>query len=208
MQSLQLVGHGILSFAREERQQFATFSKWLRHEIDVQATDPTSTSAEETADKDLGLDHGLLLRYIQGALTQSKLKSLLAPTPNTDSFGSQTPSSIEETAKALERHKTQAEGSDMISIWNLLEQVKYQCSVLSSQITSWQTTNIAMDCGLILEEDEITAKDMRMSYEVNTRLSTCDYGLSNRDLKESSVSTDSMTTHIALVPKTASHQCS
>ncbi|KAB2577683.1 hypothetical protein DBV05_g3785 [Lasiodiplodia theobromae] len=77
LRCLRLLAHNVLIYAGEERRQFTAFSKWLRYEIDTQATDPSSQSAEEAADRDPGLDHGLLLAYIPGALTKSKLAPFL-----------------------------------------------------------------------------------------------------------------------------------
>ncbi|KAL8693429.1 MAG: hypothetical protein Q9218_001739 [Villophora microphyllina] len=70
---LQLLSHHLLRCAGSELQQFAAFSVWLRHEIEKQAADPTSASAQEIVDKDTDFDHGSILEYIQGAMTHSQM---------------------------------------------------------------------------------------------------------------------------------------
>jgi anaphase-promoting complex subunit 4 len=67
------MAHYILVSAGLELQQFTAFSMWLRHEIDIQAADPTSASAEEAAEKDTMIDHAKVLNYVQGAMTKSRL---------------------------------------------------------------------------------------------------------------------------------------
>ena len=70
---LQLVAHRILITTNSELSQFQAFSAWLRHEINTQAVDPSSS---ESIEKDVDIDYGRTLTYIQGAMTQSRLKDL------------------------------------------------------------------------------------------------------------------------------------
>lgn len=72
---LQLLSHHLLKSAGSELQQFGAFSVWLRHEIEKQAADPTSASAQEIAEKDMSFDHASILEYIQGAMTHSQMVS-------------------------------------------------------------------------------------------------------------------------------------
>lgn len=70
---LQLVSHHLLKCAGLELQQFAHFSVWLRHEIERQAADPASASAQEVVDKDTDLNYASILEYIEGAMTHSQM---------------------------------------------------------------------------------------------------------------------------------------
>ncbi|KAL8838983.1 MAG: hypothetical protein Q9170_001913 [Blastenia crenularia] len=70
---LQLLSHHLLKCVISELKQFGAFSVWLRHEIEKQAADPSSATAQEIAEKDMGFDHVGILAYIQGAMTQSRM---------------------------------------------------------------------------------------------------------------------------------------
>ena len=73
---LQLLCHTILIYASSELRQFTAFSAWLRQEVETQATDPLSTTAEENMDKDVVPDYPLIFEYVQGALKRSRLHDL------------------------------------------------------------------------------------------------------------------------------------
>lgn len=73
---LQLLCHTILIYAGVELRQFIAFSAWVRQEIETQATDPMSSAAEESIDKDVMLDYQQILDYVQGAMQQSQLFEL------------------------------------------------------------------------------------------------------------------------------------
>ncbi|KAL8822002.1 MAG: hypothetical protein Q9223_000082 [Gallowayella weberi] len=77
---LQLVAHQLLKCAVSELQQFGAFSIWLRHEIEKQAAEPNSTSAQEIAEKDMSFDHSSILEYIQGAMTHSRMLTYIGNT--------------------------------------------------------------------------------------------------------------------------------
>ncbi|KAL9602386.1 MAG: hypothetical protein Q9179_002543 [Wetmoreana sp. 5 TL-2023] len=70
---LQLLSNYLLKCADSELQEFGAFSIWLRHEIEKQAADPTSASAQEIAEKDMSFDHASILGYIQGAMRHSRM---------------------------------------------------------------------------------------------------------------------------------------
>lgn len=70
---LQLLSYRLLKCVISELKQFGAFSTWLRHEIEKQAADPTSATAQEIAEKDLSFNHADILAYIQGAMMQSHM---------------------------------------------------------------------------------------------------------------------------------------
>ncbi|KAI4201624.1 MAG: hypothetical protein LQ350_003103 [Teloschistes chrysophthalmus] len=70
---LQLVSHHLQRCVGLELQQFSHFSAWLRHEIERQAVDPGTASAQEIVDKDTDFEYGSILEYIQGAMTHSQM---------------------------------------------------------------------------------------------------------------------------------------
>lgn len=182
---LQLLAHNVLIYAGDERRQFTVFSRWLRHEIDVQATDPTSASAEEAADRDPGIDYSLLLEYIQGPMSQSNLLCYLQrqadlPSQPLDSKAL----SYEDTKRAIELSKQGAafkQEALCLDVTNAC--LQDLCSKLFLQITTWQAASTSMNCGVVLEEGEVSeARDLRMVFE---------------KLGDS----DDITTYIAIVPK-------
>ncbi|KAL0259521.1 hypothetical protein SLS55_005258 [Diplodia seriata] len=166
LRCLRLLAHNVLVYAGEERRQFTAFSKWLRNEIDTQASDPSSQSAEEAAERDPGLDHGLLLAYIPGALTKSKLApflrrqaDILDPRPELLAY---------EHVKLnmnIHRHDELIPDGSLCA-WTLQEILQSQCRELFAQMTAWQAKNSSMDCGLVLEDGAVSeARDVRMVFE-------------------------------------------
>jgi anaphase-promoting complex subunit 4 len=172
LRCLRLLGHYILQYAAEERRQFLVFSKWLRHEIDVQATDPNSASSGEMLEKDPGVNYSQLLAYIQGALSNSHLIPFLRRNPTisdeTSSRKAESPA-YEDLSKALERYKvgTLAQ-KEILDIWAMFIHLHNKSRDAFSRIARWQTSNTTMSSGLILEDETITeARDMRMVFEVS-----------------------------------------
>lgn len=78
---LHLLAHHILIHTNEELSQFMAFSKWLRHEIDMQAAEPMSQTLEELMEKTDMVDHPQTLKYIRGALTKSNLRDYIQQLP-------------------------------------------------------------------------------------------------------------------------------
>lgn len=78
---LYLLSHKILIYANDELEQFLAFSKWLRHEIDIQSAEPMSQTLEELLEKSDMIDHQRTLKYIQGAMTKSALQDFIQPAP-------------------------------------------------------------------------------------------------------------------------------
>lgn len=70
---LQLLSNQLLKCTISESRQFGAFSTWLRHEIEKQATEPTSATAQELAQKDMAFDYTSILEYIQGGMTESRM---------------------------------------------------------------------------------------------------------------------------------------
>ncbi|KAK7717006.1 hypothetical protein SLS57_006413 [Botryosphaeria dothidea] len=163
---LRLLAHNVLVYAAEERRQFTAFSRWLRHEIDTQASDPSSQTAEEAADRDPGIDHSLLLAYIPGALTKSKLapflrrqQDIINPRPELLAYDR-----VKHSMNGHREDQPILEGS--LCIWTLQEILQGQCRELFAQITAWQAANSSLSFGIVLEECKLSeARDMRMVFE-------------------------------------------
>ncbi|RAL05167.1 putative anaphase-promoting complex component Cut20/Apc4 [Aspergillus ibericus CBS 121593] len=78
---LHLLSHHILIHANEELAQFNSFSRWLRHEIDMQSAEPMSQTLEELMEKTDMVEYPQTLKYIRGALTKSKLRNFIQQLP-------------------------------------------------------------------------------------------------------------------------------
>lgn len=76
---LGLLAHKILLYTGLELRQFTAFARWLRHEIDVQAADASSSSIDELVEQSDTVDYHLVLTYIQGAMTRSALLNYIDP---------------------------------------------------------------------------------------------------------------------------------
>ncbi|KAF5862962.1 hypothetical protein ETB97_010894 [Aspergillus alliaceus] len=78
---LHLLAHHIIINTNEELSQFNSFSRWLRHEIDMQSAEPMSQTLEELQEKTDLIEYPQTLKYIRGALTKSKLRSFIQQLP-------------------------------------------------------------------------------------------------------------------------------
>lgn len=164
---LRFLGHQILIHASQEKRRFQVFSKWLRFEIDTQATDPSSTSAEEAADQDPMVDYSLLLPYIQNGLANSALKPFLEKTEN-DSLD--VLQAYDVLRKAFEQQTPlPRSGGPALSAFATFQSTRELCDILFTHITAWMSGNTRMAHGLMLEEGakgSITA--MRTIYTVSS----------------------------------------
>ncbi|KAL8852821.1 MAG: hypothetical protein Q9221_002330 [Calogaya cf. arnoldii] len=169
---LQLLAHRLLKCAISELQQFAAFSTWLRHEIEKQAADPTSASAQEIAEKDMGFDHSSILDYIQGAMQHTQM---LAYTSN-EADGERPWDLEDEGRPVFELYKSQMnnESSGFRSqrpLPGLSGMIKYfekQSGVFFEHISETQRRNVQIGVPISLGVGVPTCADMRMVDEVGT----------------------------------------
>lgn len=165
---MRLLAHLVLQYANEESRQFLIFSKWLRHEIDIQALDPSSASAEETSQQDMGTDYSQLLAYIERPMEESKLESFISM-PKEDSPATVTDSSTyEDMKKSIDAFKKQESGNfGIINIHSHFSEWQHQNRTLVDQITSHQRASSAMSCGIVLETGDVMASDLRAVSETS-----------------------------------------
>ena len=78
---LHLLAHSILIHTNEELKEFLSFSRWLRHEIDVQSAEPLSQTQEELLERADTIDYPTTLKYVRGALTKSALRDFIRQLP-------------------------------------------------------------------------------------------------------------------------------
>ena len=169
---LQLLSHNVLISASSELRQFVAFSAWLRQEIDIQATDPTSASAEETAEKDSMLDHTEILDYIQGAMLQSRLVELFniqssddkRPQQDLASEGRLIYQAYKKEVKAYSQGKLPEK--KLPGLDSLTARLDTQCSVLFNRIAETQRRQVRVGSPTLLQEGCSKHVDMRMVVEV------------------------------------------
>lgn len=78
---INLVSAKILTYVVEELDLFATFSAWLRHEIDRLASDSSASPSDDVLEKEATIDHSKVLLYIQTVMTTSRLSVFLQEHP-------------------------------------------------------------------------------------------------------------------------------
>ena len=168
LKNLRLLAHTIQLYASDEKRQFAVFSKWLRYEIDFEATEPGSQSREEMEGRDPGVDVGALLEYIRFSLTKSDIAPYLKPELELEEkLRGEAPCSYEETRKAVDLLKQEARYKEQaVCLDHVLRHFREGCSGVFQGISGWQAESTRMDCGVVVEEGEVGVVDVRMVHEV------------------------------------------
>lgn len=168
---LQLLAHQLLKCAVSELQQFAAFSTWLRHEIEKQAADPTSASAQEIAEKDMSFDHSGILDYIQGAMQHTQM---LAYTLNEVDGGR--PWDLEdEGGPIFELYKGQMNNESsgfrsqpqLPGLAGMIQHFEKQSGVFFEHISETQRRSVQIGVPISLGVGNPTCADMRMVDEVS-----------------------------------------
>ncbi|KAF2466324.1 uncharacterized protein BDR25DRAFT_293734 [Lindgomyces ingoldianus] len=168
LKNLRLLAHTTLLYTGDEKRQFGMFSKWLRYEIDFEATEAGSQSREEMEGRDPGVDIAMVLEYIRHGLRKSDLSPYLRPEANLHPHQqNQPPSSYEDTRKAIELLKDEASYKEEgLCLEHVFRHLREQCARLFQQISGWQEKSTTMDCGVVVEEgDGSVALDVRMAFE-------------------------------------------
>ncbi|ORY05896.1 anaphase-promoting complex, cyclosome, subunit 4-domain-containing protein [Clohesyomyces aquaticus] len=168
LKNMRLLAHTTLLYAGDEKRQFGMFSKWLRYEIDFEATEPGSQSREEMEGRDPGVDIAMVLEYIGHGLRKSDLTPYLRPQADlNEQQQGRPPSGYEETSKAVELLKEDASYiEEALCLEQVLKHLQGQCGKLFHQIGGWQEKSTTMDCGVVLEEgDGWEALDLRMVFD-------------------------------------------
>jgi anaphase-promoting complex subunit 4 len=168
LKNLRLLAHTTLLYAVDEKKHFASFSRWLRYEIDFEATEPDSQSRVEMEAKDPGVDIAVVLEYIQFGMTTSDLGPFLKAARDVVGKG-KAGVGYEETRKAIVGLKEGAAYNvEALCLEGVLDAFGKGVHGLLKQVSAWQKDNVSMDCGVVLGEgDGAAALDVRMVYEVS-----------------------------------------
>lgn len=178
---LNLLSHKILIHSGREIREFAAFSRWLRHEIDLQGADPLSATMEELIEKSDTIDYSQSLSYIQGAMTRSALEDYIQTPPKHSSPPSpssarwdttQLDSSFYDTYKRLlqlhdEEKYNATKKVNLPPFIDLTSRLVSQCEKVFAQIAETQRRGILHRSPLALDADcDPDAMDMTMDFEV------------------------------------------
>ncbi|KAL4970354.1 putative anaphase-promoting complex component Cut20/Apc4 [Aspergillus stella-maris] len=179
---LHLLAHHIIIHTNEELTQFHSFSRWLRHQIEMLSAEPMSQTLEELMEKTDLVDYPLTLRYIRGALTKSALQRFIQqlpmmgfarPAPASDDKWAPTKDdnrSFYDTFKKLLEQQSQtsetAEPVDLPKINNLTKRLGIQFEKVFSQIAVTQRRGILHRSPLVFHQDcDKSVFDSTMRYE-------------------------------------------
>lgn len=167
---LQLVAHRILITAGLELRQFQAFSGWLRQEIDIQATD---SSSSETTEKDINVDHASTLEYIQGPMLKSQLITLfnlMEPGEQPLQWALEAEKrSLMELYKREYRLMSDADFSNkrLPGLDALMGHLDNQCQTVFNRIAQTQKRNVRFGVPISLGAGVPQCMDMRTIVEVS-----------------------------------------
>lgn len=179
---LHLLAHNILIHTNEELAQFNAFSRWLRHEIDMQSAEPMSQTLEELMEKTDLVEYPRTLKYIRGALTKSTLRNFIQqlpmigqprpPAPENDKWApTGHDRSFYDTFKKLMEHQAQGSGDatseEIPKVNDLTRRLGLQFEKVFGQIALTQRRGILHRSPLSLHPDcDQDVIDVTMRYEV------------------------------------------
>ncbi|KAL1953234.1 hypothetical protein VTO42DRAFT_3376 [Malbranchea cinnamomea] len=158
---LNLMAHKLLIHCRRESREFGAFSKWLRHEVDLQTADPLSNTAEEEMEKSDTIDYVQTMNYVRGAMTRSALLSFIRPAqPDSEqgqaSLSNERDGSFYESFKNTLRQQDQNksdEHTNLPTLRDLITRLKTQCDKVFKQIAETQKRGVLHRSPLRLSSD-------------------------------------------------------
>lgn len=171
--SLQLLAHHILIAANSELRQFAAFSAWLRREIEVQSTEPSSASSHDSVENDVNIDHISTLDYLQGPMLRSRLADLFnIPTANDTrpkwDLADEGTSLYELYKKEIKLATSGVSAGRQIPGLNaLITHLGAQCNVVFTRIAETQRRHVRFGAPIPLGKGIPTSLDMRMVMKVS-----------------------------------------
>ena len=170
---LQFLAHRILIATCSELRQFSAFSTWLRQEIDTQAADSTSPSAQDAVEKDGLIDHARTLEYIGGAMMQSQLIGFFNMQPQLDKrlkwdLAAEGRSLYELYKRELNEFSQGTKSDKQLpGLDALIAHLDAQCNLVSGRIAETQRRNVRFGAPIYLGNWVPVCKDMRMVNEVS-----------------------------------------
>ncbi|KAL8943883.1 MAG: hypothetical protein Q9216_000777 [Gyalolechia sp. 2 TL-2023] len=170
---LQLLSYRLLKCVISESKQFGAFSTWLRHEIEKQAADPNSATAQEMAEKDPSFDYPSILAYIEGVMMQSRMLTYLG-SPEED----QSQWNLDAEGRALfelykrklsDESKSIRPQKQLPGLRRLLRHLEAQSELAFDRISQTQQRNVQFGVPISLSTGASDCIDMRMVVESEKR---------------------------------------
>ena len=168
---LNTLSHCILIYTSNELREATAFALWMKREIDIQATDPTSATAEEHLDTDNICDYPKVFQYIRGAMLNSQLYEFLdlEVDPQRPNWHP-----TKEGSVLYEHYKVHVKKirdgeiceKKLPGLTTLLSYLNTQCTEVFAKISAAQGRKVRLGDMLLLGED-IYHTDMIMVPEVN-----------------------------------------
>lgn len=174
--SLQLLAHHILITASSELRQFAAFSAWLRREIEVQSTEPSSTSLHDSIESDVNIDHISALDYLQGPMLRSRLADFFNIQMANDArpkwdLAAEGNSLYEQYKKEIKlTNPSVLAGRQTPGLNALIMHLGAQCNVVFTRIAETQRRHVRFGTPIPLGKGVPTSLDMRMVMKVSGNL--------------------------------------
>ena len=170
--SLQLLAHHILIAANSELRQFAAFSVWLRHEIEVQSTEPPATSLHDSIENDVNIDHMSTLDYLQGPMLRSRLADFFNVQTGNDArpkwdLAAEGSSLYESYKKELKlANSSVLAGRQIPGLNALITHLGAQCNKVFTRIAETQRRHVRFGAPIPLGKGIPSSLDMRMIMKV------------------------------------------
>ena len=174
--SLQLLAHHILISANSELRQFAAFSAWLRREIEVQSTEPSSTSSHDSVETDVNIDHISTLDYLQGPMLRSRLADFFnvqtahdaRPKWDLTTEGNSLYESYKKEINAVNQNISM--GRQTPGLNALIMHLGGQCNVVFTRIAETQRRHVRFGTPIPFGRGVPSSFDMRMVKKVRANL--------------------------------------
>ncbi|KAL8733147.1 MAG: hypothetical protein Q9166_002339 [cf. Caloplaca sp. 2 TL-2023] len=174
--------------------------------IEKQAADPASASAQEIAEKDMGFDHASILEYIQGAMMDSHMLAYAVSVPD----GGRSWELDVKGGLLLELYKK--EMNDLSSgvrlqrqlpgLTGLIDHLQKQSNAVFERISESQRRNVHIGIPTSLGAGDPACVDMRMVDEVHATNSESIVGriCAEWSIKQDATATAGMSIYVALGP--------
>jgi anaphase-promoting complex subunit 4 len=178
---LHLVSSRILNQVVEELDLFASFSAWMRYEIDRLASDTSSSSPnEEMAEKEASIDHSKLLLYLQRIMTRSPLAVFFddVSSENRNNDSAHAEEGIPMFALLHSQLQKQEQGLPYMrhlpQVHFLYQNLAQQANVVFGQIAEAEKRNVLFGKAIELGNIRSGALDMKISPIVRNLCWICD----------------------------------
>ena len=141
---IQVLVHEAVRILGQEEQGFRAFSRWLRHQIDLAAAEPGSTSALEMAEREaMSIDFAKVIAFIEGPLVRSRLEPIMSMDAKVADPSGPTTTKLVETQliNALRTVKTDEQlspANQTLNLYGWVNQFSHQGKLARDRIQKWQ----------------------------------------------------------------------